>query len=104
MTIKNVRRGSNVYTDNFRGYDSLIFCGYRHLKIDHSKYFSSGKIYISGLEGFWSFAKKRLMKYLGVSKEKLPYYLKELKYRYNRDKNLSSLLTKILTDFVPIVL
>ena len=105
MTIKKVRRGSIVYTDKFRCYDSLMFCGYRHLKIDHSKYFSSGKVYINGLEGFWSFAKERLMKYHGVSKEKFPYYLKELEYRYNnRDKNLFSLLTKILADFVPIVL
>lgn len=105
MTIKKVRRGSIVYTDKFRCYDSLMFCGYRHLKIDHSKYFSSGKVYINGLEGFWSFAKERLMKYHGVSKEKFPYYLKELEYRYNnRDKNLFSLLTRILADFVPIVL
>lgn len=90
-----------------------MFCGYRHLKVDHSKYFSSGKVYINGLacpnrfrrEGFWSFAKERLMKCHGVSKEKFPYYLKELEYRYNnRDKNLFSLLTKILADFVPIVL
>jgi transposase len=105
MTIKKVRRGSIVYTDKFRCYDSLMFCGYRHLKIDHSKYFSSGKVYINGLEGFWSFAKERLMKYHGVSKEKFPYYLKELEYRYNnRNNNLFSLLTKILADFVPIVL
>ncbi|MDO8722660.1 MAG: IS1595 family transposase, partial [Syntrophales bacterium] len=31
-TIQTVRRGSIVYTDKFRGYDSLMFCGYRHLK------------------------------------------------------------------------
>ncbi len=105
MTIKKVRRGSIVYTDKYRSYDSLMFCGYRHLKIDHSKYFSSGKVYINGLEGFWSFAKERLMKYHGVSNEKFPYYLKELEYRYNnRDKNIFSLLTNLLADFVPIVL
>ncbi len=102
MTIKKVRRGSIVYTDKFRCYDSLMFCGYRRLKVDHNKYFSSGKVYINGLEGFWSFAKERLMKYHGVSKEKFPYYLKELEYRYNnRNKDLFSLLTKILADFVP---
>ncbi len=62
-------RGSIVYTDKFRCYDSLMFCGYRHLKIDHSRYFSSGKVYINGLEGFWSFAKERLMKYHGSLKK-----------------------------------
>jgi len=30
-TIKKVRRGSIVYTDKWKGYDSLMFCGYKHL-------------------------------------------------------------------------
>jgi transposase len=102
MTIKKVRRGSVVYTDKFRGYDALMFCGYRHLKVDHGKYFANGKVYINGLEGFWSFAKERLMKYHGVSQEKFPLYLKELEYRYNnRDKNLFVLLTQLMANFVP---
>ena len=102
MTIKKVSRGSIVCTDKFHGYDSLVFCGYRHLKVDHGKYFASGKVYINGLEGFWSFAKERLMKYHGVSKKKFPLYLKELEYRYNnRNKNLFVLLTHLLADFVP---
>ena len=58
LTVKTVRRGSIVYTDKFRSYDSLMFCGYRHLKIDHGKRFTSGKVYINGLEGFWSWAKE----------------------------------------------
>ena len=102
MTIKKVRRGSIVYTDKYHCYDSLMFCGYRHLKVDHGKYFASGKVYINGLEGFWSYAKERLMKYHWVSKEKFPLYLKELEYRYNnRDKNLFILLTQLLAEFVP---
>jgi len=105
MTIKKVRRGSIVYTDRFHCYDSLMFCGYRHLKVDHGKYFSSGKVYINGLEGFWSFAKERIIKYHGVSKEKFPLYLKELEYRYNNRNNDSFvLLTKLLANFVPDVL
>lgn len=102
MTIKKVRRGSILYTDKFHGYDSLVFCGYRHLKIDHGKYFASGKVYINGLEGFWSFAKERLMKYHGVSQKKFPLYLKELEFRYNnRNKNMFALLTHLLAEFVP---
>ena len=75
LTVKNVRRGSIVYTDKFRSYDSLMFCGYRHLKIDHSKRFTSGKVYINGLEGFWSWAKARLIKLLkgGISKNNLKH-------------------------------
>ena len=83
LTVKTVRRGIIVYTDRFRSYDSLMFCGYCHLKIDHGKRFTSGKVYVSGLEGFWSWAKERLIKHHGVFKENFPLFLKELKFRYN---------------------
>ena len=61
----------------------LCFVAGRHLKVDHKKTFSSGKVYINGLEGFWSYAKQRLIKFHGVSKEKFPLYLKEMEFRYN---------------------
>ena len=102
MTIKKVRRGSIIYTDKYKSYDALMFCGYRHLKVDHGKYFANGKVYINGLEGFWSFAKERLMKYHGVSQDKFPLYLKELEYRYNnRNKDLFVLLVQLMANFVP---
>ena len=102
LTIKTVRRGSIVYTDKFRSYDSLMFCGYRHLKIDHAKRFSLGKVYINGLEGFWSWAKERLIKYHGVSKEYFPLYLKELEFRYNyRHTDIFEIVSNYLCDLVP---
>ena len=102
LTVKTVRRGSIVYTDKFRSYDSLMFCGYRHLKIDHSKRFTSGKVYINGLEGFWSWAKERLIKHHGVSKENFPLYLKELEFRYNhRHTDIFELVANYMCDLVP---
>jgi len=102
LTVKKVRRGSVVYTDRFGSYDSLMFCGYRHLKIDHQKLFSSGRVYINGLEGFWSWAKERLMKHHGVSKLRFPLYLKELEFRYNhRTDDLFDLIANYLCDLVP---
>jgi transposase len=102
MTIKTVKRGSIVYTDKFRSYDSLMFCGYRHLKLDHKKIFSTGKVYINGLEGFWSYAKERLIKHHGVSKEKFPLYLKEMEFRYNnRNTTIFTQLAKYLVNLVP---
>jgi transposase len=102
LTIKTVRRGAIVYTDKYRSYDSLMFCGYRHLKIDHGKKFSSGKVYINGIEGFWSYAKERLIKHHGVSKEKFPLYLKEMEFRYNhRGEDIFSLIAKNLVRLVP---
>jgi transposase len=43
----------------------------------------NGKVYINGIEGFWSYAKERLFKFHGVSREYFVYYLKELEFRYN---------------------
>ena len=101
LTVKTVRRGSIVYTDKFRSYDSLMFCGYRHIKIDHKKLFATGKVYINGVEGFWSFAKERIIKFHGISKEKFPLYLKEMEFRYNnRERNIFNLLTQNLCSFV----
>lgn len=102
LTVKTVRRGSIVYTDKFKSYDSLMFCGYRHLKIDHNKRFASGKVYINGLEGFWSWAKERLIKHHGVSKENFPLYLKELEFRYNhRHMDIFEIISDYLCDLVP---
>ena len=96
-TVTKVRRGSIVYTDKWKGYDSLMFCGYRHLNIDHATRFKQEKVCINGVEGFWSFAKERLIKHHGISKNKFLLYIKEMEWRYNnRDKNLFELLVKYM--------
>ena len=91
----NSVKGSVFYTDKFRSYKSLKFYG-KHLTVDHNKYFSNGRRHINGLEGFWSFAKERLLKYHGISKNHFLMYLKEMEFRYNyRHENLYHLLIKI---------
>lgn len=102
LTVKKVRRGSLVYTDRFKVYDTLMFCGYRHLKIDHGKHFSRGRVYINGLEGFWSYAKERLIKHHGISPLRFPLYLKELQFRYNhRGQDIFPILVSYICGFVP---
>ena len=73
-------KGSVFYTDKFRSYKSLKRYG-RHYQIDHGKKFTQGRNHINGLEGFWSFAKERLLKYHGVNKNNFLLYLKELEYK-----------------------
>ena len=88
-TIRKVKRGSLIYTDKFRSYDGLVMYGFRHERIDHSKRFANGKVYINGIEGFWSYAKGKLLKFHGLSPKTFKYYLKELEFRYNnRNENL----------------
>ncbi len=90
-TVRKVRRGSIVYTDKYCGYNSLMFCGYRHLKVNHTKHFVRGKVHINGLEGFWAFAKERLIKHHGVAPRKFLFYIKEQEFRYNnRERDIFS--------------
>jgi len=102
LTVKKVRRGSIVYTDRYHSYDALMFCGYRHLRVDHRTHFSKGRVYVNGLEGFWSFAKERLLKFHGISPIRFPIYLKELEFRYNhRYTDIYPILVRYLCSFVP---
>jgi len=95
--IKKVKRGSIIYTDRWKGYDTLVIYGFKHLRIDKSIRFSNGKVYINGIEGFWSYAKERLLRYHGISRELFPYYLKELEFRYNsRNLNLFEKILEVL--------
>ena len=89
-------KGSVFYTDQFKSYISLKF--YRkHLLVDHQEKFVNGKNHINGIEGFWSYAKERLLKYHGVSKQNFILYLKELEFRYNfRKNNIFNLLLTII--------
>lgn len=98
-TVKKVRRGSIVYTDKWRGYDSLMFCGYKHLSVDHRYKFKSGKVYINGIEGFWSFAKERLIKHHGISPGKFLLYIKEMEWRYNH-KNKEDNIFMMLVEYL----
>ena len=64
--------------------------------INHSKTFVKAKNHINGLENFWSFAKERLLKYHGISKNNFHLYLKEMEFRYNyRKENIYHLSTQI---------
>lgn len=101
-TVKVVKRGSLVYTDKFGGYDALTFCGYRHLTVNHSTRFSRGRVHINGLEGFWSYAKGKLLKHHGVSPVRFPLYLYEMQFRYNhRQQDLFTLFLDALVHPVP---
>lgn len=96
LAIKKVKRGSLIYTDCYRSYDGLCTYGFKHERIEHSRQFANGKVYINGIEGFWSYAKQRLLRYHGISKELFGLYLKELEFRYNNRQ--SNLFDKIIEN------
>lgn len=89
-------KGSVFYTDCFKSYKSLKQFG-THKRINKEYAFAKGRTHINGIEGFWSYAKERFMKYHGINMENYPLYLKEMEFRFNhRDEDIYSLLVDIV--------
>ncbi len=65
--------------------------------------FAEGSNHINGIEDFWGYAKVRLVKFRGLSKNTFYLHLKECEFRFNyRNENLYSLLLKITKDNIVI--
>ena len=102
-TLQGIIRGyvdinSVIHTDGWRGYDGLVDLGYeKHFRVNHNdNEFSKGNgTHINGIESFWGFAKHRLTKFKGISRDRFIFYLKETEFRFNnRDKNIYKILLK----------
>lgn len=92
-----VKSKANIYTDKWRSYDSLVYQGYKHTRINHSKEFVKGHNHINGIESFWSYVKRKMRKHNGIPRHKFYLYLKESEFRFNnRHQDLTNLLTKLL--------
>jgi transposase-like protein len=75
---------STVYTDGWKAYDGLILNGYEHFRIFHSQNeFARGKNHVNGIESFWSFTKRRLAKFNGLTDDNFILHLKESEFRWN---------------------
>ena len=79
-----------------------IVIDHRRHRLDHGRQFSRGKVHINGLEGFWAYAKGKLLKHHGVSPARFPLYLYEWQFRYNhRREDLFNLLLTTALKLVP---
>jgi transposase len=97
-----VSLGAVINSDGWRGYDGLVDVGYsKHFRVNHGENeFARGGHHVNGIESFWSFAKRRLQKFNGVSHRTFYLHLKECEYRFNnRNKDLSKLLLKLLEKY-----
>lgn len=85
---KQVKRGSTVCSDTWRGYTGIAQRGYVHRLVNHSQneYSDMRGNHINGLEGFWGYLKRKLSAKGGIRKEKLHLYLGEYVWRYNHRK------------------
>ncbi len=88
---------SNIYTDKWKSYDSLILSGYKHFRINHSKEFVNKNNHINGIESFWSYVKRKMRKHNGITKTRFYLYLKESEFRFNnRDNDIYKMLVNII--------
>ena len=107
-TLQRIIRGhadidSVIHSDGWRGYDGLVDLGYeKHFRVNHgNNEFSDTKgNHINDIEGFWGYAKHRLMKFKGISKEHFQLHLLETEFRFNhRHLDLYQLLLKMFREF-----
>lgn len=87
---KQVKKGSIIYSDTWRGYTGIALKGYVHRLVRHAEneYTDQKGNHINGLEGFWGYLKRKLAAKGGIRRERLPIYLGEYVWRYNH-RNLS---------------
>jgi transposase len=79
-----ILEGSTINTDGWKAYDGLVINGYDHYRVFHSdNEFARGKCHVNGIESFWSFAKRRMAKFNGLTDEMFYLHLKESKWRFN---------------------
>lgn len=87
--------GSTILTDKWRGFSELGLDGYTHRSVNHSdEYVARDGTHINGIESFWSFAKRRTMKFNGIARTTLPLHIKECEFRYN-NKDVAAAIKKL---------
>ena len=103
--LQQVKKGSTVFSDTWRGYTGIAAKGYVHRLVKHSRdnYVTDGN-HINGLEGFWGYLKRKLAAKGGIRQSRLHLYLGEYVWRYNhRHQNLKEQenhLIKLLKKYI----
>ncbi len=92
-----ILEGSTIHTDGWKAYDGLILNGYTHYRVfHHENEFVRGKSHVNGIESFWSFAKRRLAKFNGLTDEKFILHLKECECRSNlKNENFADFMEQL---------
>jgi transposase-like protein len=95
----HVKRKTTIHSDGWKAYDGLVDMGYqKHHRVNHgANEFARGKSHINGIESFWSYAKRRLARFNGISKVTFHLHLKECEFRFNyRHEDLYQTLLNLL--------
>jgi len=75
---------TTIYSDSWESYRGLERDYAAHETLNHhAREYVRGEASINGIEGFWAYAKERLLRHHGVSPDHFLLYLKEMEYRFN---------------------
>jgi transposase len=99
--LRTTRLGGIVFTDHYRNYSSLVCCPGDEIECG---YFDTDDATIPFGEDspFGTYARERIIKFHGVTKQRFPLYLKELEFRYNhRGRDIMPILSQYLCALVP---
>jgi hypothetical protein len=99
----NVKRGSEIDTDEYRAYGFLPIMGYDHGIVRHAdKIYVDDGVHTNTIEGFWSQAKNGIRGvYHAVSADYLQHYLDEYSFRYNHRKDVRPMFFSFLSRVRP---
>jgi transposase-like protein len=82
--LRQIEKGSTVYTDGWAGYDNLAAQEYIHETVTHMNEYVRGHVHTQGIENFWSLLKRGLNgTYVAVEPFHLGKYVDEQVFRYN---------------------
>jgi transposase-like protein len=82
--LKNVERGSTIYSDNLTSYKGLPAEQFVHETVNHVTEYVRGEVHTNGIENFWSLFKRTLKgTYVSVEPFHLTRYADEQAFRFN---------------------
>ena len=92
--LREIEKGSTVYTDGWTGYDNLKAQNYVHETVTHMQEYVRGQVHTQGIENFWSLLKRGLNgTYVAVEPFHLSRYVDEQVFRFNNRATKDNPLT-----------
>jgi transposase len=89
--------GALVWADRSLTCDTVLCCGKELKLVDRGDRVPHRRVFLDGMEGFWPFARERVIKHTSFAEPKLPLYLMELEFRFlHRDTQLFDILVERL--------
>jgi transposase-like protein len=82
--LRQVEKGSTIYSDAHVGYDRLKAQEFIHETVNHTTTYVRGQVHTQGIENFWSLLKRTLKgTYVAVEPYHLQKYLDEQVFRFD---------------------